>query len=770
MTLPGTIMIPESTEEAVMSILVDCGASQELVDRKYISSLGLKPVKLMQPVKLQTIDGEINSTNDITHEITLEVLIGAQIFKERFLVTNLAPEHPMVFGLSWFKRYDPDFHWPTTSIRSYRNKQPRLRITEEHTQADSKPIKYGPTTDTRLAFAAGGVISAIDTEQYNRQQAETQALTILHLRSALTARTEEMAYVRAFSANVTGLSGNKEGWLKTIPTTFHEFAPNVFSDESAAKMPPHRKDLDCSIDIKEGEKLSTCKIYDMSKDQLETLKQLLDAQLAKGFIRPSTSPASSPVFFVTDKGKMRLVIDYRNLNRKIELNEYPIPLSRTVMERLPLAKIFSKFDVRVGFQNLRIREGDEWKTAFKTFFGLYEYTVMPMGLATAPSIFQRFINQVLAPYLDLFCFAYLDDIVIFSETLEQHEEHTRLILQALKDNDLHLNPAKCEWNTTSMEFLGFTAVAGRGIRMSDDKLQALRSWKIPTTVKEVRMFTGTVNFYHAFIPHYSDIVSPLTNLTKKNTDFLWDENCQRAWDTLMAALREDVFVQGPQAGYQRILETDASDVAYGGVISQFNPATLLNEPIQMFSHKFKDEESRWTVAEKELYAIIFALKRYPHLLCNDLPVKIFTDHRNLARFTLNMKLSGKLGRWYDEILRCGINFEIQYRPGQENTVADALSRYGMDAADDGPQYAPILPLSRFSPKAQQDLTLLRKELLATGNRAKTLAGTRKFGLDLDRYVKKSDPASPGTGITWQGLSDTWNARPKTNRAGLGWKE
>jgi hypothetical protein len=155
------------------------------------------------------------------------------------------------------------------------------------------------------------------------------------------------------------------------------------------------------------------------------------------------------------------------------------------MERLPRAQIFTKFDVRAGFNNIRIRPGDEPKTAFKTFFGLFEYKVMPFGLATATSVFQRFINHVLAPFLDIFAFAYLDDIVIFSENEKDHQRHVTQVLDALEKAQLHLKPAKCVWSQTEISFLGFTAVAGKGIRMSDDKLEAMREWEAPKNVREV---------------------------------------------------------------------------------------------------------------------------------------------------------------------------------------------------------------------------------------------------------------------------------------------
>lgn len=683
------------------------------------------------PVRMTMMDGS-SPKRHITQVATITVRVGDQLFTEDFLISDLPSA--MVFGYWWLHKYNPCIDWQRLSIDGFRAAQPasiRALLSDVSPQRQEKngtdwqkPIALGPSTNPEAAFSAGGVLSAIEAEQARREINAEQALCLLEAKSAICTLLDTVTEVRAMTASVNGLTKNAANWLDTIPESFRKYAHTVFSDESAANLPPSRPGLDCEIRVKDGHKLSTCKIYDMSKEQLDTLKAIIDEQLAKGFIRPSTSSASSPVFFVKDKAsssrgveQLRLVVDYRALNSHIEMDEYPIPLIRTVMERLPKAKYFTKFDVRAGFNNIRIKPGDEWKTAFKTMFGLYEYTVMPFGLATAPSVFQRFINHVLGPYLDVFCFAYLDDIIIFSNSKEEHMEHVDKVLSALAKNDLHLKPSKCVWITQEVSFLGFTAVAGKGIRMSDDKLQALREWKRPTSVKEVRMFLGTVNFYHDFIPHYSDLVSPLTDLTKKNVQFRWGDTEENAWLRLMGLLRNDVFLAPFDPSYRTILETDASDVAYAGVISQEQPNGKI-KPVLMYSHKFQDSEKRWTVAEKELFAIIFGLKRYPHYLHGKFPVQVYSDHRNLSRFMTATKLTGRLGRWYDDITRLGIDFQIQYRPGEDNVVADALSRYGLDS-DDSPKYDCILPEHRFSPKALQDIKGMRARILGHNPMDKT---------------------------------------------------
>lgn len=577
-----------------------------------------------------------------------------------------------------------------------------------------------PSTDPAAAFSAGGVTAAVEAEEARRETLTARAMTTLHIRSVICARLEDMeetARMRSSAlrpcdedAGVRGLTGNKEGWLDTIPEPFRRFAPTVFSDEAANELPPHRPDLDCKITVREGEKLRTTKVYDMSKEQLTTLKALLDLELQRGFIRPSKSSSSAPVFFVTDppsesrnKGQLRLVVDYRDLNTKIDLDEYPIPPTRTVMARLPSAKIFTKFDVRSGFSNIRMASGSEQYTAFKTFFGLFEYQVMPMGLATAPSVFQRFINHVLAPYLDLFCFAYLDDIIIFSESEEEHQKHVTLILEALEKNSLHLKPAKCVWGVSEVSFLGYTAVAGKGIRMSKDKVDKISALEPPRNVREVREVLGLINFYGKFVPHYSDICAPINHLTGKDVPWNWTAECDNAFRRLLAAIREDVFIAGFDPDRPITLETDASDVAYGYVISQPDDSGQLR-PVAMDHHKFPKHQINWDIHDKELAAIVHAFDRYRHFLAQPrFPVSVISDHRNLAKFMFSTDLlkshDGRLGRWWQILSQA--RFVIEYRSGSENVVADFLSRYQQDPPT--PSGHVLLPLHRFSTKAQADI-------------------------------------------------------------------
>lgn len=709
----------------VFNTLFDPGAFN-CVDFNFVRSNKLDMIKMPWSMPVAYFDGKINDKATINYGCIVPVEIGTYKANVPCLVTWTSPVTPVVFGMQWFRNTYPEMVHELLKLGGGDDSSPS--VSEPLIAASATGNLYTVTDRSRLGMKhleGKNLLKHLIKHELDSQERQQKYFLALQARMAITARLEaisdeEMYYdldtvpIRSMAASstdvgsVNGLTKNALNWREGIPLQFHRFCDTVFSDESAAKLPPHREGVDAQIHLKEGEKLWQCKLFDMPKDQLEVLKKYLDEQISKGFIQPSNAPVASPVFFVTDKAsssrgvsQLRLVVDYRILNSKIHLDEYPLPLSREIIDRLGRAKVYTKFDVRAGFNNIRIKEGHEWKTAFKTMFGLYEYRVMPMGLATAPSIFQRFINSVLAPFLGLFCFAYLDDIIIFSESPEEHDKHVLKVLEALEKAELHLKPAKCVWNTTKVDFLGFTAVAGKGVKMSDDKIQAIRDWERPKTTRDCRAFAGLANFYGKFIPHFSDLMKPIYELTKKGVTFDWQPRHQLAFDTVKSAMKTDVFLQGFDYSKDAVLETDSSNVAYAGVISQKDDNGDLR-PVLMFSHTFTDEQKNWPAHDKELYAIVFGFDRYRHFLQTRAhPVEVYSDHRALSHFMTTTDLSRKdrHRRWAD--LLSQFNFQIQYRPGSDNTVPDALSRYNLGEGNF--ENLPLLPSWRFSQKALKSL-------------------------------------------------------------------
>ena len=271
--------------------------------------------------------------------------------------------------------------------------------------------------------------------------------------------------------------------LDLVPSEFRQHL-EIMGKEIAEKLPEHRP-YDCKIELKEGETAPWGPIYPLSKVELTTLREWIKEMLRNGKIRRSTSPAGSPILFVPKPhGRgLRLCVDYRALNRITIPNRYPLPLMQELQDRVQGAKWFTKMDLKNGFNLIRIREGDEWKTAFRTRYGLYEFQVMPFGLTNALSTFQDMMNHVFSDMIDLGLLIYMDDILIYAKTEEEHDKIVHQTLERLHKNGLAVSPEKCVWKTQEVEFLGYI-ISPEGIKMSEDKVKAVLEWKVPNSLTE----------------------------------------------------------------------------------------------------------------------------------------------------------------------------------------------------------------------------------------------------------------------------------------------
>ncbi|XP_077306266.1 uncharacterized protein LOC143925677 [Lithobates pipiens] len=407
--------------------------------------------------------------------------------------------------------------------------------------------------------------------------------------------------------------------------------------------------------------------------ELGALKTYLDDNLKKGFIQPSTSPAGAGIFFVQKKDhSLRPCVDYRALNKVTVKNRYPLPLVPELFQRLGSARVFSKLDLRGAYNLVRIRKGDEWKTAFRTRFGHYEYLVMPFGLCNAPATFQHFVNDVFREYLDLFVVIYLDDILIFSSSLAEHREHVKIVLARLRLHGLYAKPEKCVFEQQSIQFLGLI-ISVKGIEMDPQKVSAILDWPAPSDRKGVQRFVGFANFYRKFIRGFSSIISPITELTKQGQRFLWTPKAQEAFETLKKLFVSASILRHPDATLPYILEVDASEVAVGAVLSQRQGPKSLLYPVAFFSRKLSEAERNYDVGDRELLAIKAALEEWRYLLEGaSHPILVYTDHKNLEYLKSAKRLKPRQARW--ALFFSRFVFHITYRPGSKNVKPDALSR------------------------------------------------------------------------------------------------
>ena len=269
---------------------------------------------------------------------------------------------------------------------------------------------------------------------------------------------------------------------------------NVFNGTYADSLPPHRS-FDHAIDLKPGKEPPFGPLYSLSQKELEILREYLKKMLASGKISPSKSPAGSPVLFVPKPhGRgLRLCVDYRGLNKVTIANRYALPLMNELRDRVQGAKIFTKIDLKAGFHLIRIKKGDEWKTAFRTRYGHFQYNVLPFGLENAPATFQNMMNDILRDMLDAGTVVYIDDILIYSETEEQHVELVREVLSRLEKHSLAIEPEKCFWQQEKVDFLGYV-VSAKGIEMATDQVETILKWREPQNVTYVQSFLGVCQF------------------------------------------------------------------------------------------------------------------------------------------------------------------------------------------------------------------------------------------------------------------------------------
>jgi hypothetical protein len=583
------------------------------------------------PRRLELIDGSESSGGLITHQTSpMSVLFDDSVTNTTFDITKI-PLVPIVLGMPWLRAANPRIDWSTLSIST------------KHTTA----VKYKPAS--LLAYAAS-----------LRPDLEYKPPTPL---------TTE------------------------LPPEYADFA-DVFDPKGVDACPPLRPGFDLPIELLPGKTPPRLRPYQLSPPEDAELKKWLDKNLARGIIEPSDSPAAAPVFMLRRKDKFRPVVDYRGTNAVSVTDSYPLPRIDDLLLRLSKARYFTKLDLTGAYNQLRIRPGDEWKTAFRCRHGHYQYRVMEYGLKNAPARFQRMLNKINEDLLDKSVVVYIDDILIYSETVEEHIQHVREVLSRLRANQLYAKLAKSTFHASEVEYLGFLVSADH-ISMDHGRVKTVLDWKEPANLKEMQSFLGFANFYRRFIKGFSRIALPLTELTKQSSPYEWTPAAQEAFDTLKQAFTSYPVLIQPDFSKPFILETDASGFALAAILSQYGPDNRLH-PVAFFSRKMNPAERNYPVHDQELLAIKCAFEHFrPYLMSSPHPTTVFTDHRNLLHFSSTTKLTRRLAGWSSFF--ADYNFRIVYRPGTQNGKADSLSRRADFAAssEEESSSASVLPSDVF---------------------------------------------------------------------------
>ncbi|KAH9246539.1 hypothetical protein BASA81_015914 [Batrachochytrium salamandrivorans] len=485
--LPGTLRLGPLSH--VDTFFVDCGADDLFMDSKLAADLQIPLLELSTPITLRLADGD--SSSSLTHRtVPLQLHTGKHVETATFYVTDLC--HGFILGYSWLERHNPRINWVSRMVEF-----DSPYCLENCCDGSSRIQGLGKPPDISKTFE---LPLAPDT-------------ILIPFR------------------------------MSVFPPDILSSFSSLFSEDQAETLPPHR-DFDCAIDLKPGSEPFHGKIYQLTREEDKVMQEWIKDNLRKGFIRNSSSPHGAPCFFVKQKDKLRLCMDYRGLNKNTVKDRNPIPLISELLRTLSTGKIFTTLDLRGAYNLLRIKEGDESKTSFITKYGQFEFLVMPFGLANAPAQFQRMMNSLFRNVIGKHVLVYLDDIVIYSDNMSDHIVQVHNVLRVLQDNGLYCKAEKCHFYKSEIKYLGYI-ISADGLRMDPSKISAVQSW--PTPKKHD---------------------SQSYQVVQKGCPFVWGPEQEKSLQDLKTAFANSDFLTHPDDSRPFILETDASDYAISGVLSQ----------------------------------------------------------------------------------------------------------------------------------------------------------------------------------------------------------
>jgi len=700
----GVILLRSAAGGLPATALWDTGAEAEFISWSYVQRHNLQSQMKPSHQRVKYADGSVKEARGEL-QLPLRILTHGQPFERqvRFIVADLQPRFDIVLGTPFCRAHQPRPDWERMTIL--------LPTTKHNGEVVWRPAYRASIRGTDPVDTNGMALCEVSVEAMQQLRDSGDLLLddlyLINLRREGVAASTSLSSIApdnsAESIERARCEALRRELFEQFAAVFPDKLPNVTANSPAPGGVVHK------IQLKDGAQPYSRPLRRMSTQELDELKKQLQEYLDSGRLRPSESPWGTNVIFAKKKdGALRFCVDYRGLNDATIRNSYPLPHTDDLFDRLQGARYFSKIDLRTGFYQILLAEGDREKTAFRTRYGHFEWTVLPMGLTNAPATFQHLMHQTFRDLLDRCVLVFLDDIVIYGSTLEQHEKDVRAVLSRLQQHHLFAKKSKCELFMHEIEFLGHH-VGRDGLRVMADKVKSVQEWPTPRNASEVRSFLGLAGYYRRFIRGFSRIAVPLHDLTHTadGKSFEWQPLHQHAFDELKLALRGAPVLALPDPDRQYVVNTDASDFATGAVLQQDFGHGL--QPIAYTSHKLNDAERRYPTHDREMLAIINMLGDWRTYLQGRQPfvIRIRTDHNSLQYFMTQQSLSARQSRWLDKL--SDFDFKIEYVRGPSNVVADALSR----RADYVPPVAgSMAALTLASLDATGSATLSKAELLA----------------------------------------------------------
>ncbi|KAJ0555261.1 putative nucleotidyltransferase, Ribonuclease H [Helianthus annuus] len=614
-------------------ILIDSGSTHNFVSSKLASKLNChtREVTLM---KVLVANGKELDCSQLCQDF--QWLMQGVWFKTDVLILPL-DNYDMVLGIQWLQSLN-DIVW------NFKKLTMQFKV-------DSKTIE--------LKGIDKSGISLCSLEKF----------------SQMLGQNTSMASIQLFSIQ-EGVHGTFQHQAKVMVENVNSDISKLleqFQDvfDTPTGLPPSRP-CDHKIHLKDESITINQRAYRYPAGQKDIIEKMVKEMLDMGIIRPSISSFASPVVLVKKKdGSWRLCIDYRKLNDQTVKNRFPIPLIEELLEELAGggggggggAVVYSKLDLRSGYHQVRMHSADVHKTAFRTHQGLFEFLVLPFGLTNAPATFQSLMNSVFQSLLRKSVLIFFDDVLVYSKSMEQHVEDLKAVLQLFRDNQLFAKKSKCSFAGSQVEYLGHI-ISKEGVSTDPTKIEAVKQWPVPTTAKQLRGFLGLTGYYRRFVSSYGTIAKPLTNLLQKDA-FRWSQDAQTAFEALKTAMTQAPVLMLPDWCKEFVVETDASSKGLGAVLMQDR------HPIAFVSKALSPRQCALSVYEKELLAILLAVKHWhQYLILKHFTIR--TDQKSLKHL-LEQKITTPLQHtWLSKLM--GYDYDIIYKKGAENSVADALSR------------------------------------------------------------------------------------------------